>query len=96
MGRLDPLEIILCSTWSRGFCRVFRAWFSPFAESERNHIMFEFNAIEKALILLATILGAVVGIIIIANPIIEFVLFVLSGVAWVALFIVMRRWIEEE
>ena len=58
--------------------------------------MFEFNAIEKALILLATILGAVVGIIIIANPIIEFVLFVLSGVAWVALFIVMRRWIEEE
>lgn len=58
--------------------------------------MFEFNAIEKALILLATILGAVVGIIIIANPIIEFILFVLSGVAWVALFIVMRRWIEEE
>lgn len=58
--------------------------------------MFEFNAIEKALILLATILGIVVGIIIITNPIIEFVLFVLSGVAWVALFIVMRRWIEEE
>lgn len=58
--------------------------------------MFEFNAIEKALILLATILGAVVGIIIITNPIIEFILFVLSGVAWVALFIVMRRWIEEE
>lgn len=58
--------------------------------------MFEFNAIEKALILLATILGAVVGIIIIANPIIEFILFVLSGVAWVALFIGMRRWIEEE
>lgn len=58
--------------------------------------MFEFNAIEKALILLATILGTVVGIIIITNPIIEFILFVLSGVAWVALFIVMRRWIEEE
>lgn len=58
--------------------------------------MLEFNAIEKALILLATILGAVVGIIIITNPIIEFILFVLSGVAWVALFIVMRRWIEEE
>lgn len=58
--------------------------------------MFEFNAIEKALILLATILGIVVGIIIITNPIIEFILFVLSGVAWVALFIVMRRWIEEE
>lgn len=58
--------------------------------------MFEFNAIEKALILLATILGAVVGIIIITNPIIEFILFLLSGVAWVALFIAMRRWIEEE
>lgn len=55
--------------------------------------MFEFDAIEKALILLATILGAVVSIIIITNPIIEFILFVLSGVA---LFIVMRRWIEEE
>ena len=58
--------------------------------------MFEFNALEKALVLLATIFAATVGIVIISNPIIEMLLFIASGVAWVALFIVMRRWMDEE